>query len=244
MPSATILTSQRDQRSPYCSDACRQHDTTHPNTAQADTAAITSPLPPKFLALPPTSSNVSRQTSERRASRVGVNTSPHRPEAQPVQGRLPMVSDPTELEHHPRQRDRRAFSFPASEGSSTLPHERSTLPFVRKTTQVNNTSRSFRTKHMSHDASRAGSGQATGINTPLNGNDSPFDSTSDSDDKEELIRRSPAMSLSALHPPPPCSTLARLFFFCYCCCCCHNPTTRFPSHFAHVFALAHCSPFA
>lgn len=104
-----------------------------------------------------------------------------------------------EKESSAQRGGRRAYSFPASDMATP---DRAALPFVRKAKPVNNTSKSFKSMYMSNESSRVASGNATGVNTPHH--DSPFDSTSESDKADDdVAKRSPTMSLSALHPPPP-----------------------------------------
>ncbi|BEI84194.1 hypothetical protein CcaverHIS002_0407980 [Cutaneotrichosporon cavernicola] len=145
-----------DTRSPYCSEQCRQHDHS-PKSQPNEKQTITSPLPAKFLALPPTSANISR------------NSSDHRPNSRRSRGdsQRPDISTPA----GPGKRDRRAFSFPASDEN-----EHPTLPFVRQAKAVNGTPKSFK-KLLNLSSDMAKLALSTGANTP--NFESTFDSTSD-----------------------------------------------------------------
>ncbi|CAK9786751.1 hypothetical protein CC85DRAFT_329019 [Cutaneotrichosporon oleaginosum] len=195
----------RDHRSPYCSDDCRQRDHS-PKSQQSEQQAITSPLPPKFIPLPPTSANVSRNPSDRRSTGRRSRLEPQRPDPSPlVGGGGQLLSDETipashhERHRHAPQRDRRAFSFPASDEI-----ERPTLPFARKAKAVNGTPKSFK-KHLNLSNDMAKLALSTGANTP--NLESPFESTSDSSNEQQEIpippRRSNLMPFSTLHPQAP-----------------------------------------
>ncbi|WOO83568.1 uncharacterized protein LOC62_05G007086 [Vanrija pseudolonga] len=201
----------RDQK-PYCSEACRLKDTQPPEPI-VETLQITSPLPPKLLSLP--SPNLSRQSSDRRRSSDKNKATPVlTPLLTPLHDVVPLPAD-----EHPRARDRRAFSFPASSENNSD----SALPFARKARAVNSNSRSIARS----DAKFA---KSTGTNTPAV--ESAFLSTSDSDNdqlrspqsppfaplsakKTTKTRRnnprSPLASPLGLHPSPPVP-MSRLTF--------------------------------
>jgi hypothetical protein len=116
-------------------------------------------------------------------------------------GRSQVLSDepPTTLhDRHHQQRDRRAFSFPASDEN-----ERPALPFVRKAKAVNGTPKSFK-KHLNASNDMSKLALSTGANTP--NFESTFDSTSDSSNADEVpvvARRNNLMPFSVLHPQAP-----------------------------------------
>lgn len=116
-------------------------------------------------------------------------------------GRSQVLSDETPARHHERhrqQRDRRAFSFPASDEN-----ERPALPFVRKAKAVNGTPKSFKKQlYLSTDPSKLA--LSTGANTPNLA--STFDSTSDDsigDEVPVIPRRNTLMPFSSLNPQAP-----------------------------------------
>ncbi|BEJ15243.1 hypothetical protein CspHIS471_0410100 [Cutaneotrichosporon sp. HIS471] len=162
-----------DTRSPYCSEECRQRDHA-PKSQPNEKQVITSPLPAKFLALPPTSSNISRNPSDHRPNSRRSRGDSQRPDTSTPAGPGKVLSDEAPAsppDRHYQQRDRRAFSFPASDEN-----EHPTLPFVRKAKAVNGTPKSFK-KHLNLSSDMAKLALSTGANTP--NFESTFDSTSD-----------------------------------------------------------------
>lgn len=151
---------------------------------------------------------MSRQPSDNRSNGQSGAANGQRPEPTPLGGRRQVLSDETPLatpERHRQQRDRRAFSFPASEDN-----ERPALPFARKTKGINGTPRSFKKKqlHLASDMNKLA--LSTGANTP---NFEPtFDSTSDSSIENNDVaapvaqRRSPVSPFATLNPAPPIPT--------------------------------------
>lgn len=163
----------RDPRSPYCSEECRQLDHT-PKSQPNDKQAITYTLPAKLLAFPPAPTNISRTPPDQRPNSGRGRADPQRTDTCTPPGRGKVMSDedpasPPELQ--PQMRDRRAFSFPTSDGS-----ERPALPFARKAKAVNGTPKSFK-KHLNLSNDMAKLALSTGANTP--NLESTFDSTRD-----------------------------------------------------------------
>ncbi|KAL1405963.1 hypothetical protein Q8F55_007645 [Vanrija albida] len=162
----------RDQK-PYCSEACRLKDTQPPEPI-VETLQITSPLPPKLLSLP-SPPNLSRQSSDRRRSSDKHKATPVlTPLLTPLHDTAPLPAD-----EHPRARDRRAFSFPASSENNSD----SALPFTRKARAVNSNSRSL---------ARSDARKSTGTNTPAV--ESAFLPTSDSDNDQLRSPQSPSFA--------------------------------------------------
>lgn len=194
LPGVTVTNiPQSDQRSHYCSEACRTRDV-QPSSPSRQAALITSPLPPKFVPLPSTTPG--GQRVDRRGSLQSTS----------YQMRIDAaLRQPATPESHPR--DRRAFSFPASEAS--VDGERPALPFARKAKAVNSsTPRSLkRPGYLSPEITKLS--LSTGANTPNTPLDSAFYSTSDSEKDEPAPKRSHVTATSPHLPrrPLPMTTM-------------------------------------
>ncbi|WWC58064.1 uncharacterized protein I303_100599 [Kwoniella dejecticola CBS 10117] len=175
----------RDPRSPYCSEACRLQDTGS-STVHANAVPLTSPVPFGLIPSPPHPTHSGNPTPK-------ANNSPiQRPSIGPL---APLNSS---YRSKPVPRDRRAFSFPATQSTPAVPVRISnsrrptqtgeTLQFARRANPVS--------VNMTASPSVGGLSvprvegfdklsKTTGANTPIF-QDSVFCSTSESSDNEAI----------------------------------------------------------
>ncbi|WVW81744.1 hypothetical protein I302_103740 [Kwoniella bestiolae CBS 10118] len=175
----------RDPRSPYCSEACRLQDT-DPTTNQNGPIPLTSPVPFGLIPSPTRPTHAGSSTSQ-------TNQSPAR---RPSIG--PLAPLPSSYRSKPVPRDRRAFSFPATQSVAPLPIKISnsrrptqtgeTLQFARRTNPIAvNMTASPSAGALSVPRVKGFDklSKTTGANTPVF-QDSVFCSTSESSDNEGI----------------------------------------------------------
>ncbi|GFZ50756.1 hypothetical protein JCM24511_08514 [Saitozyma sp. JCM 24511] len=179
-------TTQRDPRSPYCSDTCREADT-QPSTSSTTPIPLTSPVPP-ILASPRAVPVNAKSISPARAHHV------KRPSITPLAPLPPASEVGSPSSSPPLPRDRRAFSFPAVQSpppppvltKDRKPRKSSNVlpPFIRKSSVA---ATSLNSPALPVDSLLArpvtSSAKTTGANTPIFA-DSVFCSTSESSDTE------------------------------------------------------------
>ncbi|OCF59705.1 hypothetical protein L486_02377 [Kwoniella mangroviensis CBS 10435] len=175
----------RDPRSPYCSEACRLQDT-DPSANCDGPVALTSPVPFGLIPSPTRPPQAGSSSAHSRDS----------PARRPSIG--PLAPLPSSYRSKPMARDRRAFSFPATQSVAAIPikinnsrrptQTGETLQFARRTNPV--------AVNMTASPSVGGLSvprvkgfdklsKTTGANTPVF-QDSVFCSTSESSDNEGM----------------------------------------------------------
>ncbi|WWC66874.1 uncharacterized protein I206_100781 [Kwoniella pini CBS 10737] len=175
----------RDPRSPYCSEACRLQDTGSSSSPDRH-IPLTSPVPPGLFTSPSHPIHSGNPTPR-------ANNSPVR---RPSIGPLAPLSN--SYRSKPIPRDRRAFSFPASQFTAQVPPRISnsrrptqtgeTLQFARRTNPVSvnlTVSPSVGGLSVPRPKGFDKLSKTTGANTPVF-QDSVFCSTSESSDDEAI----------------------------------------------------------
>ncbi|WRT63676.1 uncharacterized protein IL334_000599 [Kwoniella shivajii] len=176
----------RDPRSPYCSEACRDQDA-NSNVNPNGLIPLTSPVPPGLIPSPTKATSPSGHPTPR------ANNSPVR---RPSIG--PLAPLPTSFRSKPSVRDRRAFSFPATNSVAPIPIKMNnsrrptqtieTLQFARRTNPIS-VNMTASPSHTGLSAPRMKGfdklSKTTGSNTPVI-SDSAFCSTSESSDNEAV----------------------------------------------------------
>ncbi|WWC85768.1 uncharacterized protein L201_000634 [Kwoniella dendrophila CBS 6074] len=176
----------RDARSPYCSEECRLQDT-HPTAGPSNPVSLTSAVPYGLIPSPSKATHSGNPTPR-------ADNSPIR---RPSIG--PLAPLPSSGRSKPLPRDRRAFSFPATQSippvfpSKTINSRRptqtgETLQFFRRTNPVSaNMTASPSANGLSAPKVKGFDrlSKTTGANTPVI-QDSVFCSTSESSDNEAL----------------------------------------------------------